>query len=159
MYRGYLQVTESYSSSGSFVLQLILCDKSVDVFTSSRRCKNLFFCHLTFSFDLRPCHLHRLFDRCHHLDHRPLVFCFGRLGLNKSFCPGRKVLGSFDCYAYSPISVWLPLVECQFSRYRTTNSSLLLEDKLISKSRKLYSHYLTPFSTRTQRWLLALQSA
>ena len=52
MYRGYLQVTESYSSNGTFLLQLILCDRSVDVFTSSRRYKGLTFCHLTFSFDL-----------------------------------------------------------------------------------------------------------
>ena len=114
---------ESYSYNGTLGLNVILRDRSGELFP---RYKGRTFCHLTFSFDLRLNHFHRLFDRCHHLDHRFLVFSFGSLG--QTFCSGRKVLGPFDCYAYSPISVWLPLVECPISRYRTTNSSLLLEE-------------------------------
>ena len=59
---GYLQVMESYSSNGTFVLKVILCDRSVDVLTSTWRYKGLTFCHLTFSFDLRPSHLCHLSD-------------------------------------------------------------------------------------------------
>ena len=47
--------------------------------------KVLFFCHLTFSFDLRLNHFRRLFNRCHHLDNWSLVFSFGSLGLHNHF--------------------------------------------------------------------------
>ena len=51
MYRGYLQDMASYSSNGTFVLQVIFCDRSVDVLTSSWRYKGPTFCHFAFSFN------------------------------------------------------------------------------------------------------------
>ena len=58
MYRGYLH----YSYNGTVGLNVILWDRSGELFPPSRRYKGLTFCHLTFSFDLRPSHLRCLGD-------------------------------------------------------------------------------------------------
>ena len=55
---GYLH----YSYNGYFGLKVILRDRSGELFPLSWRYKGLTFCHLTFSFDLRPCHLRCLGD-------------------------------------------------------------------------------------------------
>ena len=77
--RGVVLYVQNYSYNGTLGLNVILRDQSGELFPSSRRYKGRTFCHLTFSFDLRLNHFHRLFDRCHHLDHRFLVFSFKKL--------------------------------------------------------------------------------
>ena len=71
---GYLQVTESYSSNGTFVLQVILCDRFEDVLTSSWRDKLLSSCHLTIPFYYRFSHFRRLSHWRDQVNNRPLVF-------------------------------------------------------------------------------------
>ena len=63
---------------------------------------------ILFSFQLSHGHFRRLIDGCDRFNHWYLVLSFGNVGIHNPFCPGCKVLGPFDRYAYSPIKFGYP---------------------------------------------------